>query len=184
MAQAALGSLEGVMSPLPCAGPAAELRASLVLTAAWVATEVISVRHARRLMLLCAYTADAGGTGNRAQIRVMASAEDGTAGAAPAVGTDVWYPLTLVDSTPTSTDLTGTVETGLDYNLANHAVVVARPMAITLGDAADAGTDTQRYALGPFEVGPYRWFYVACKELGDTDAGDLGLLGIKYNLSL
>jgi hypothetical protein len=183
MAQAEIGGLHGASTPLPQPGTAEVLRTSAVLTAAWVATDVVSVKHARRVTLYCAYAADASGTGNRAQIRVMCTAEqDPTDGGTPDVGDDVWYPPVIVDSTPTVTDLTGTVESGLDYNLANHAVVVARPMAITLGDPADAGTDASRYAI-TLDVGPFLWLYVAAKELGDVDAGDLGVLGIKYSLS-
>jgi hypothetical protein len=157
MAQAALGGLDRGMSPLPQPGAA---------------------------VVFCAYAADAQGSGNRAQIRVMASAENDSDGSAPEVADDVWYTPSIVDSTPTVTDLTGTKETGATLvNLTNYAVIVARPMAITLGDAADAATDVQRYAI-TLDVSPYRWLYVAAKELGDTDADQLGILGIKYNLSL
>ena len=181
---ASLGGLDHATSPLPQPGRAIVLRTAAVLTANWVATDVVSIQQARRLTLYCAYAANAAGTGNRAQIRVMASAEYTSTGATPAVSADVWYTPSLVDATPTTTDLTGTKETGATLvNLTNYSVIVARPMAITLGDAADAGTDVQRYAL-TFDVGPYHFFYLAAKELGDTDSGQLGTLGVKMNLSL
>jgi hypothetical protein len=185
MTQAALNGLDGAISPLPQPGVAVALRASAVLTAAWVATDVVSVRNARRVTLFCAYAADAGGTANRAQIRVMASAEDAAGGTAPTVATDVWYPPAIVDATATATLLTGTKETGATMTTTQpeHGVVVARPLAITLGEPADAGTDVGRMAI-TLEVGPYRWLYVAAKELGDTDADQLGILGIKWNVSL
>ncbi len=185
MAQATLGGLDMASSPLPQPGRAVELRASAVLTRAWVATSVVSVAQARRVTLFCAYAADASGTANRAQIRVMCAGEDDSDGTAPEVADDVWYAPTIVDATPTATLLTGTKETGATMTVTQpeHAVVVARPLAITLGEPSDAGTDVYRLAV-TLDVTPYRWLYVAAKELGDTDAGDLGVLGIKYAISL
>jgi hypothetical protein len=167
----------------PCTGRAVSIRDSAVLTSAWVVSAIISVADARRCALRISYAADAGGTGNRAQMRVMSCAEMGATGLAPVVATDVWYPPTLIDSTPTAGDLTGTVETGAVLSLVNHGVVVARPGAWTLGDAADAGTQVDRYKL-VFDVADDLWLYVAVKELGDTDAGDLGTMAIKANISL
>lgn len=186
MAQATLGGMDHVMSPLPQPGRAQVLRTSAVLTAAWIATDVVSVEQARRVTLFLAYAADASGTANRAQIRIMCAAEDDPSdGSAPEVADDVWYAPTIIDATPTVALVTGTKETGATATVVQpeHAVVVARPIAITLGEPSDAGTDVMRYAI-TIDVTPYRWLYCACKELGDTDAGDLGTLGIKYNLSL
>lgn len=185
MAQAALGGLDKASSPLPQPGRAVELRASAVLTANWVATGVVSVAQARRVTLYCAYAADAGGTANQAQIRVMASAEDNSDGSAPEVADDVWYEPAIVDVEGTATLLTGTAETGATATITSpeHGVVVARPLAITLGDPSDAGTDVVRTAI-TIDVTGYRWLYVASKELGDTDADQLGVLGIKWNMSL
>jgi hypothetical protein len=185
MVQAAMGQLQDHSSPMPAAGKAVSMRDALVLTAAWVASDIVRVEQARRLTLYVAYAADASGTANRAQIRVMATAEDDADGSSPEVADDVWYAPALVDSTPTATLLTGTKETGATVTTTQpeHAVIVARPMAITLGEPSDAGTDVYRMCL-TFDVTPYRWLYVAAKELGDTDAGDLGILGLKYSLSL
>jgi hypothetical protein len=166
----------------PCTGIAVSIRDPLVLTSAWVASAIISVRGARRCCLRVKYAADASGTGNRPQMRVMTSAEMSASGTVPAVADDVWYPPVLIDSTPTAGDLTGTIETGAVLSLVNHGVVVARPGAWTLGDAADAGTNVARYKL-TFDVTDDVWLYVAVKELGDTDAGDLGVMGIKANLA-
>jgi hypothetical protein len=185
MVQAAIGQLESVMSPLPAAGLAVSLRDPVVLTAAWIATDVVNVSQARRLTLFVAYAADGSGTANRAQLRVMATAENDSDGTAPEVADDVWYAPALVDSTPTATLLTGTKETGatMVVTAPEHAVIVARPMAITLGEPSDNGSDVYRMAI-TIDVTPYRWLYCAAKELGDTDAGDLGILGLKYSLSL
>lgn len=185
MAQAALGASDHRTSPAPATGTAVDLRASAVLTAAWIASDVVSVAGARYVTLRIKYTADAGGTANRAQLRVMTSAESGASNAAPAVSDDVWYPPTLVDSTPTATLLTGTKETGATGTILSpeHAVVVARPMAITLGEPSDAGTDIWHLKI-KFDVGDDLWLYIAAKELGDTDADQLGILQVKYNLSM
>lgn len=183
--QAALGGTDKATSPLPQTGRAVPLRTSAVLTAAWVASDVVSVAAARRVTLLCAYTADAGGTGNRAQIRIMCGCEDGGDGSAPEVADDVWYAPTIVDVEGTATLLTGTKETGATVTTTQpeHGVVVARPLAITLGEPADAGTDVVRMAI-TIDVTGYRWMYVAAKELGDTDADQLGILGIKWSMAL
>lgn len=183
--QATLGGTDGSVSPLPQPGRAVVLRTSAVLTDAWIATGVVSVQNARRVTLFCAYAADSGGTANRAQIRVMASAEDATAGGAPAVADDVWYAPVIVDAEATATLLTGTKETGATMTTTQpeHGVIVARPLAITLGEPSDAGTDVVRMAI-TLDVANYRWLYVAAKELGDTDADQLGILGIKWNWSL
>lgn len=185
--QATLAGMDKAMSPLPQPGFAKPLRDSAVLTAAWVATDPVSVWHARRVTLFCAYAADASGTDNVAQIRVMCSAEESTStpGAPPTVAMDVWYAPTIVDATPTETSLASTKETGATATITSpeHAVVVARPMAITLGAAANAGTDVVRLAV-TLDVSGYRWMYVAATEIGDTDAGDLGVLGIKWSMAL
>lgn len=167
----------------PRTGRAVSIRDSAALTSAWVASKIISVADARRCALRFSYAADASGTGNRAQIRVMTSAEHHTDDSDPLASQDYWHPPTLIDSSPTTTDLSGTGETGITMSLVNHGVVVARPGAWTLGEAADAGTNVYRMKL-VFDVTDDLYLYVAVKELGDTDAGDLGTLGIKANLSL
>lgn len=184
MTTAGLGGLDGASSPLPQAGRAAALRSATALTADWVATSVVSVRDARRLVLHCAYSANADGTANRAQLRLMVSAEDDPSdGSVPEVADDVWYEPTILDASATATLLSGTKETGatLTTTQPEHGVVVARPLAITLGEPSDAGTDVYRLAV-QLDVTPYRWLYVACKELGDT--AKPGQLGLKYSLSL
>lgn len=186
MANAALGGLDDAVSPLPQPGRAVELRASAVLTAAWVATDVVSVADARRVTLFCKYSADSSGTANRAQLRIMCSAEDDPSdGGVPDVADDVWYAPAVVDATPTVALVTGTKETGATMTVTSpeHAVVVARPIAITLGEPSDNGTDVWHLAL-TIDVTPYRWMYCAAKELGDTDSGDLGTLQVKWNKSL
>lgn len=180
--QPALGISSSPFSPRT--GRAVSIRDSAVLTSAWVATRVISVADARRCCLRINYAANAAGTGNRAQMRVMTSAEVHTDGTNPLVAhASLWHPPTLIDSSPAAGDLTGTVETGGTISLVNHGVVVARPGAWTLGDAADAGTDVLPMKL-VFDVTDDLFLYVAVKELGDTDSGQLGTLGIKANLSL
>jgi hypothetical protein len=176
---------KGVGLASPCTGRAVPIRENAVLTSAWIAARIISVADARRCCLRFKYTADASGTANRPQIRVMTSAEYASTGLAPAVDNDVWYPATLVDSSPTVTNVTGTKETGATMTVTQpeHGVVVARPGAWTLGEPSDAGTDVWHLKL-TFAVDDDIWLYVAAKELGDTDAGDLGLLQIKANISL
>lgn len=167
----------------PATGKAEVLRDSAVLTSAWVATRVISVAGVRRVALLCAYNAHASASAARAQIRVMLSNELDTDGSNPDVADDVWYEPVIVDASPTATVLTGTKETGATMTPASseHAVVVARPLAITLGDTTDAGTDRYRLRI-VVDVTDAQFLYVAAKELGDTT--NLGTLGIKVAVSL
>ncbi len=171
--------------PYPAAGKAKDLRTSLVLTADWVATEVVSVRLARRLTLLIAYDADGSGTNNRCQITAWGACEDGTAnGASPAIASvDKWYAPAVIDAVATDAVLTGTKVTNFTPSLTpeyrNYAIGPASFTTI----AADNGTDKIRVALS-LDVTPFRWFHIQCRELGDTDAGDLGVLGVKYVLSL
>ncbi len=182
--QAPLGTADNTVSPQAAVGPVKTLRDSAVLTAAWIATDAIRLDRARFCTLFFAYAADGSGTANRAQIRIMVTGEDDPdALGPPDVADDVWYAPTIVDATPTATLLTGTKETGATVTTTQpeHAVVVARPLAITLGEPSDAGTDVYRLAI-TLDVTPWRWMYIAAKELGDTDAGDLGVLGVKYSL--
>ncbi len=167
----------------PRTGRAVSIRDSAVLTANWVASRVIGVAGARRCALRIIYAADASGTGNRAQMRVMTSADHHTDNTDPLVSQDLWFPPTLIDASASTTDVSGTVETGAPLSLVNHGVVVARPVAYTVGEAADAGTNVYRMKL-VFDVTDDLYLYVAVKELGDTDAGDLGTMAIKANLSL
>lgn len=176
---------KGVGLASPCTGRAVPIRESAVLTSAWIVSRIISVADARRCCLRFKYSAASAGTANRPQIRVMTAAEYASTGLAPVVATDVWYPATLIDSAPTATLLTGTKETGIAMTVTQpeHGVVVARPGAWTLGEPSDAGTDVWHLKL-TFAVDDDIWLYVAAKELGDTDAGQLGSLQIKANISL
>ena len=184
--QASLGTPSNPMTPEACTGQVKTLRDSAVLTAAWVATDPVRIGAARTSILYFAYAADSSGTANRAQVRIMVTGEDDpTPGTPPDVADDVWYAATIIDATPTPTLLTGTKETGATMTTAQpeHGVVTARPLAILLGEPSDAGTDVYRLAV-KIDVSGYRWFYVAALERGDQDAGDLGILGIKYSLSI
>ncbi len=169
----------------PHTGRAVTLRESAVLTSAWIAITPISVADARRCALRISYAADASGTSNRMQLRVMTCAEMDGDGSSPEVADDVWYPPTLIEATPTATILTGTVETGATITVADPAagVVISYPGVWTIGSAAVAGTAVIRQKL-VFDVSDDLWLYVAAKELGDTDAGDLGICAIKANFSL
>lgn len=182
--QAKIGRLESAAAPVPCNGMAVDLRTSAVLTAAWVATEAVSVAQARKITLLIAYDADAGGTANRCQITVWGSAEDSaTAGTAPAITDDTWYAPGILDTSPTDAVLTGTPITNFGATVQpeyrNYAI---GPLSLTT-IASDAGTDKIRVAV-TLDVTPFRWLHIQCKELGDTDADQLGILGVKYVLSL
>jgi len=187
MADASLNSAGKQASVLASAGVAQTLRADLVLTAAWVATDVVSVVDARRAMLWCAYQPIAAGTDNLAQIRVMLSANDlSTAyGEPPTVATDVWYAPSVSDAVPTATTLTQTVATGETATVdPEWGVHIYYPLALTLGSAANNPT-TDRIRMGiPVDVTGARWMYVACKELGDITADQLGTLGIDWSISL
>lgn len=182
--QAPFRGTDNIVSTQAVVSDVKTLRDSAVLTAAWVATDPIRLDRARFCTLFFAYAADSSGTANRAQIRIMVSGEDDpTPGTPPDVADDVWYAPAVVDSAPTATLLSGTKETGATMTTTQpeHAVVVARPLAITLGEPSDAGTDVYRLAL-TLDVTPWRWLYIAALERGDQDAGDLGILGIKYSL--
>lgn len=182
--QAKMESAE-LRGPAPQEGAAVVLRTSAVLTAAWIATEPISVKGARKLTLYIAYDADAGGTANRPQMTLWGSAEDSSTapGEAPAVGDDVWYAPGIIDVAPSDAILTGTPVTGFDATVQpEYRGFTIGPLSLTLF-ASDAGTDKIRVAL-TVDVTPYRWFHLQAKELGDTDADQLGILGVKYNLSL
>jgi hypothetical protein len=183
-AQAKIGRLEGAAAPIPCEGLAVDLRTSAVLTAAWVATEAVSVQQARKVTLLIAYSADSSGAANRCQITLWGSCEDGaSANTAPAITDDKWYAPGIIDVSPTDAVLTGTPVTSfvatVQPEYRNFAV---GPLSLTT-IASDAGTDKIRLAV-PVDVSAFRWFHIQCKELGDTDAGDLGVLGVKYVLHL
>lgn len=178
MAQASLGG--GPDDIGPRTGIAATLRTAAVLTANWVATDIVSVAAARRLTLRFFYTVDDSSADARCQIRIMTSA----VGPVPAIADDVWSAPTILDATATATTLTGTVSTGEDVTMdPEWGVIVSRPIAITLGEPANNATDEVRQKI-VLDVSDDRWVYVAVKELGDTGAGDLSTLGITYNLSL
>jgi hypothetical protein len=183
MAQASLG---GPTSIPPQPGRALALRNSALLTAAWIATDVVNVGDARRLTLFCAYTATSTSAAAYAQIRVMGSCEnDPTDDGTPDVADDVWYSLTATSAEGTSALIAATKETGATATITQpeHLVYVVQPQAITLGQPADADTDVVRLAV-TLDVSNYRWIYVAAREAGDVDAGDLGTLAIKYSLSV
>lgn len=178
-AQVNIGSIDGATSPMPCVGLPGELRASAVLTAAWVASNIISVRDARKITLFIAYNAAAAGTANRPQMIFAVSGEL----TAPAIGTDEWYALGLTDAAPTAAVLTGTGPTGWDATITpeyyNHVVAGA---SFTL-QPSDNGTDKIRCTL-TLDVTGAKHFVMLAKELGDTDADQLGTLGVRYTLSL
>lgn len=184
--QATLNGITKATSVLASAGVAKTLRADLVLTAAWVATGVVAVVDARRATLWCAYSPDSSGTDNVAQIRIMVTANDlsTTYGEPPLVANDVWYAPNIIESSPTLTTLTGTKASGETVTVdPEWGVLISYPLAITLGSPANNSTDRLRMAV-PIDVTGARWMYVACKELGDTGTGDLGVLGIDWSISL
>lgn len=148
------------------------------LTANWQASSVVSLLNNTRCALSIRYDADAGGTANRMQFLVFVSNHT----SAPAVGDDEWVPLTEVDTSGTATTLTGTVPSGGDITVApewaNHVV---RGVSFKT-EAADNGTDKMGSSL-VLDVRSWKYLHLWVKELGDTDAGDVGVTVIESALS-
>lgn len=181
--QGAVAIMGQGMAPLPCPGIARDLRTSLVLTSAWVATSVINVEDARRITLLISYTIGASASAARPQMTFWGSCEDGTAeGVAPAIASVAkWYAPGIIDSVTTDAALTGTAVASFVPSVAetfrNYAV---GPLSVTLLPSVTAA-DVIAVALS-LDVTSFRWFHMQAKELGDTS--HLGTLGVKYSLAL
>lgn len=181
--QGFVGNPRNEAGPAPAPGYAVDLRTSLVLTNAWVATEVVNVSEARRCTLLIAYDIAASAVSARPQITVWGACEDGTSrGVAPAIASvDKWYAPAVLDAVATDAALTGTAVSNFVPSVAetfrNYA---AGPLSITLLPSVTA-LDKIRVALA-LDVTHFRWLHVQAKELGDTS--HLGTLGVKYALSL
>jgi|SRR3990167_10460214 len=178
---ARLSSAGGNSSPYARCGPVRTLRASAILTAAWVATDIIPLGEHRRLALRCAYAPHASATAGRAIIRVMTSAQLDADGLGPEVADDFWYTPTIISPTGTTTDLVGTIETGGTVTVTQgYGVVTAQPEAFILGNPLTAG-EKERLKLS-FDVSDDQYLYVSCKAHGDLV--NFGTLALYYNLSL
>ena len=167
-------------SPSPATSAVFTLFTSATLAASgnWSASDVISVRDARKIHLFIKYSVGASGSAARGQIRLHTSPVT----TEPAVGADSWYAPAVLDATPTPTVLAGTVVTGEDFTMQPEwGVHIAYPLAITLGPTSDAATDEIRMKITCAVEGD-RWFYLAAHELGDT--AHPGDLEVTYTLSL
>lgn len=150
------------------------------LTANWKAGTIFSCGNARVCALSMKYDADASGTANRPQVIVCGSNKAGTT--APVIADDEWFPLTREDATPTDGVIAGTFPTNFDATVQPEwGVVKMRGLVFELFPS-DAGSD--KYRMMVFvNVAHIRWLVVLAKELGDQDAGDVGVLVVEASLS-
>jgi len=165
-------------TPLALKGSNATLRASLVLTANFVASAIADCTLARKCALTIKYDADASGTANTPTILLMAS----NAATQPLVGDDEWGVLSELEIAGTDAVQTDTLPDGVAFTVTPEFVAKKlRPLAITTYPS-DAGTDKLRMML-ILDVSAIRYLVVLAKEEGDTGAGDFGLLSIDAALS-
>lgn len=148
------------------------------LTANFQASEVVDCARASRCALTIRYDADASGTANQLELFVMVSNHTST----PAVADDVWAVLTERDITPAATLQADSMPTNVDVTTAPEwDLRKIRPVYFQT-EPSNAGTNKIRLGL-VVDVRSWKYIVVLAKEVGDTDADELGALNILAALS-
>lgn len=183
MTQSHIGPMEHASTPIASAGirnvlktaagaPFSGAAGTTVLPAsgAWTQSEVVPVRHLRRLVVEVFYNAHASTTTGYPQLLAMLSSAppDSTTGLPPAVGDDVWALTAVTDGVVTSAALTaGTIGTGSDFTVtAEFGATDYHEQVINVKKAL-ANSDKIRARLS-FDVTDALWFMVQAREIGDT----------------
>lgn len=183
MAQSIEGPMEHASTPIASAGVRNVLRTAafapfsgaagttvLPASGAWTQSEVIAVRHLRRLVVEVFYNAHGSTTTGYPQLLAMLSsvAPDPTTGLGPAVGDDVWGLTAVSDGVVTAGALAaGTIGTGSDFTVsASFGACDYREQVINC-KAALANSDKLRMRLS-FDVTDALWFMLQAREIGDT----------------
>lgn len=171
-----LGPNRGTI-PLAAKGDNATIFSS-ALTANWQASDVIDLGRAGRLALAVHYDADASGTANQLELCVWVS----NAASAPVVADDEWVVPNDGDTSPTATVQADSFPAGADMTATPEWGLRKIRPGYWQTEPSDAGTDKIRVGL-VLDVRAWKYAVVMAKEVGDTDAGDLGALTLKAALS-
>ncbi len=158
-------------TPMAAKGDNADIRESLILTANYVASEVVDASHCGSVALQFFYNADGSSTQNQMKFLVFVS----NAASEPVPGDDQWSALSQLDATPADAVLTDAMPAGVDVTItpAWGERVIRQSSYSTI--AMTTGVDKQRFSM-IVDVRRWKFLYVSAKEEGDTT--NLGVLRI------
>lgn len=164
--QASLGGLDGSITPLPQPGVAVSLIASATLSQDFndAISDVVSVKNARRVVLIVKHDADDSASDGVVHTLVMLS----NANDAPAIGDDSWDALPFYDTSSTDADIAAGVTLPTDADITkgpNWRKVAAGGLLLLTEPASSSEKVRQRFTI---DVADARWMYVACVQQGDT----------------